>query len=187
VAAVVSAWQQATSGLPVDTRVPRLEGVWHYVPLAFLIAAGIVWFAGRHKASPTAPETPALQPVQQAKASFPTISALYNRIPDVSRAGIDEYFRRAHHSPVTAEVENNIKIAVRDLSANDREELYSRLIGVGMVSYGYDEKWWAIFKSQLLLLTEMNRKNGWISLRKARQFYDDAATLCQSVYLNYTS
>jgi hypothetical protein len=177
--------------------IPNISPLMVWAILLCLSLAAFLWLTKSFKipVPPVATPTPVsasvpapvtVQPAQQLKPSFPTISALYKRIPDISRAGIDEYFRAAHHSPVTAEVENNIKTAVRDLSSSDREELYSRLIGVGLVSYHYDQTWWAIFKSQLVLLTEMNRRNGWISLREAKSFYDNAALACPLVYPKYT-
>ena len=97
-----------------------------------------------------------------------------------------EHFRIAYYSPLTAEVENNIKIAAQRHYPNDHEGFYTKLIGIGIVSYTHDMTWAYIFKSQLMLLMEMNRNNGWIPIAEAKKFYDAAALEYPHVYPQYS-
>jgi hypothetical protein len=93
------------------------------------------------------------QPAQQLTTSFPSLSALYGQVPQVT-FNAPEWFRHAYYSPLTAEIENNIKIAAEQNHPGNREIFYARFIGVGLVSYFHDITWAYIYKSQLLMLTE---------------------------------
>lgn len=86
-----------------------------------------------------------------------------------------DYFRRAYYSTLQEEAEANVRRAAQENQPNDREGFYAKLIGVGLTAYIYDTIWWAIFRSQLLFLIELNRKNGLLPLSDAKVFYDQAA------------
>jgi|ERR1700722_1623168 len=116
---------------------------------------------------------------------IPTISGLYGQTPQITFDPVD-WFKHAYYSPVTAEVENNMKIVAQKSFPNDREGFYARLIGIGIVSYLHDMTWAYIFKSQILMLMEMNRKNGWLSVSEAKVFYDNAVASCPKVYAKYS-
>jgi len=52
---------------------------------------------------------------------------------------------------------------------------YAKFIGVGVVAYCHDAAWAYIFRSQLLMLMELNGRNGLIPVAHARIYYDQAA------------
>jgi hypothetical protein len=97
-----------------------------------------------------------------------------------------EHFRLAYHSDLTAEGEKNIKLAAAQNQPDDREGFLAKIIGIGMVSYVHDLTWAYIFKSQILMITELNRRNGMMPLADAKSFYDEAAIACSKVYVNYS-
>jgi hypothetical protein len=114
-----------------------------------------------------------------------TISALLG-VPSAPTFNAKEWFKQAYHSPVTAEVEKNIHIIAEQNQPHDREGFFARFIGVGLVAYTYDSIWWIIFKSQLLMLLELNRRNGWLTIAEAKSYYDKAAIDSPKIYTDYT-
>jgi len=97
-----------------------------------------------------------------------------------------EWFRLAYISPLTTEGEKNIRIIARRNQPDDREGFLARFIGVGLVAYLHDLTWAYIYKSQLLMLLEMNRKGGWMSLADAKIYYDQAVIAYPAIYSNYS-
>ena len=115
-----------------------------------------------------------MQSMQKSEPIFPSLSALHNQTPQVT-FNSREWFRLAYYSPLTAEVENNIKIVANQYDPKHPELFYSRFIGVGLVAYQYDVVWAYIYRSQLLLLTEINRIAKPVPISLAQKYYDDAA------------
>ncbi len=192
VAAIIEAWQQALAGSPKVAQVlPSLDGSWHYVPLCLLIVAGISWFIGRPRKKDGMQSIQLVQnpaPVQSSLAlipGIPTLSALQGQYPQVT-FNAHEFFRLAYYSPVTAEMENNIKIAAQNANPHDHEAFYARLIGVGLVACAHDQTWAYIFKSQLLMLMEMNGKNGRLTPSEAKAYYGKAVRDYPQIYATYT-
>jgi hypothetical protein len=97
------------------------------------------------------------------------------------------YFKLAYHSLLTADVEKRIKIAASQAKAHyTMEEFYSKFIGVGLVSYFHDITWAYIWKSQFLMLAELNRQGGMMPISVAKSFYDQGAKDYPNNYLHYT-
>lgn len=94
------------------------------------------------------------------------------------------FFRRGYHSPLTAEVEKNIRLIAEQNSPGDPSAFLCRFIGVGLVSYLHDVTWAYIYKSQLLLLLELNRRL--VPLAESKGFYDRAAIEFPQTYINYS-
>jgi hypothetical protein len=186
VASLVLAWQEAASNVPAGIAIPRLGGAWHYVPLALMTAAGVSWLIGHYRKTPSKPSQ-LFQPSQQRSTSFPSLSVLLGQAPQIT-FDPSQYFRLAYYSPITAEVENNFKIiAERFFQPADREAFFTRFIGVGLVSYLHDMTWAYIFKSQLLVIKEVNRRSGYIMpLSDAKVYYDSAVLEYPQVYANYS-
>jgi len=124
-----------------------------------------------------------MQPSQRRSTSFPSLSALNAQTPSVTFNSY-EHFRRAYYSPLTAEIEENIKIAAEQNQPGDHEGFYARFIGVGLVSYLHDMTWAYIFKSQLLLLMELNRNN--LPLAQAKTYYDRGVADYPGIYVKYS-
>jgi hypothetical protein len=97
-----------------------------------------------------------------------------------------EFFRLAYHSDWTADIEKRIRIAAHQNQPNDHETFYARFIGVGLVSYSHDITWAYIFKSQIVMLMELNQRNGIMPLSAAKAHYDKAAIDYPAVYANYS-
>jgi len=96
------------------------------------------------------------------------------------------FFRTAYHSNWTRDVENRIRLAAHQNEPNDHESFYARFIGIGYVAYHHDMTWAYIYKSQVLMLTELNRRGGMMASADARPFYDRATAEYPSVYGNYS-
>jgi len=182
VAAIIEAWQQALTGSPKVAEVlPSLDGAWHYAPLILLIIAGVSWLVGRSRKP--APERLQNQPIQSLVPGIPTLSALQGEAPKIT-FDPNHWFRVAYYSPLTAEVENNIKIVAA--KTQDTEGFYARFIGIGMIGYLHDITWAYIFRSQLLTIGEMNRRNGYLPLSEARMYYDKAVVDYPTIYASYS-
>lgn len=121
---------------------------------------------------------------EQSGSLFPALSALHDQKPQPT-FNAKEYFRTAYFSPVTAEIEQSMKIVAHEYDPNNPEVFYTRLIGVGAAACHYDLTWAIIFKSQLDLLAELNRAAKRVSISVARKFYDGAAEKYPNIYPKY--
>jgi hypothetical protein len=177
IAALILAWQQATTNISL-----RLQGDWNYVPLFLLIIAGIVWLAtGKNKSNQS--QVQISQP-SEVIAGIPTLSALLGQESN-PRFDAKRFFALAHYSPVTAEVEKNIKIVAQQNSPNDKEAFYARFIGIGLIAYQHDVTWFLIFRSQLEALAELNSR-GLIPVADLKKHYDKAKVDYPQTYSNYS-
>jgi hypothetical protein len=91
-----------------------------------------------------------------------------------SDVNIKEFFRLAYRTPLEAEVRKNFYLLARQEQPNDPERFYLDFIGVGLVSVIYNDIWWPMYKSQLLALQEVNRRNGLLPVSEAKRHYEDA-------------
>jgi hypothetical protein len=131
-------------------------------------------------------EHPAI-PASQASGvvpGIPTLSALLGQNPSLD-FDAKKFFALAYYSPVTAEVEKNIKIIAQQNSPNDREAFYARFIGVGLIAYQHDMTWFTIFGSQLRALEEMNSR-GLIPVTDLKKHYDKAVADYPKTFENYS-
>jgi hypothetical protein len=183
VAALVEAWQQATANVPASMHLPRLQGVWNYVPLILLITAGVGWLAGKKKPNESITEMQG----SQSSTLIPGIPTLSSLLGQKSNPTFDakQFFALAHYSPITAEVEKNIKIIAQQYSPNDTEAFYARFIGVGLIAYQHDVTWFTIFRSQLAALSELNSR-GLIPIADLKKHYDKATVDYPQTYSNYS-
>jgi hypothetical protein len=155
VAAIVEAWQQALAGSPKVAEVlPSLSNSWHYVPLGLLIIAGMSWLIGHSGRASHSGQ-------QQGTALQAALGISMQPPVDFNAA---QFFRLAYHSDWTADVEKRIRIAAHQNQPNVCEDFYAKFIGVGMVAYYHDIVWAYIFKSQITMLMELNRRGGLMPL-----------------------
>src|SRR5437763_14414700 len=75
---------------------------------------------------------------------IPTLSALLGQNPQI-KFDAKRFFALAHYSPVTAEIEKNIRIIAQQNAPNDKEAYYPRFIGVAVVAYPHDVSWFTIY------------------------------------------
>ena len=180
IAALIEAWQQAAAS--PSASIPRLQGGWNYVPLFLLSIAGIVWLATIRKKAPQ-PQIQTSQP-PVITAGIPTLSSLLGQQANVT-FNPKQFFALAHYSPITAEIENNIKIVAQQSSAQDKEAFYARFIGIGLVAYQHDMTWFVIYGSQLAALSELNSR-GLIPIADLKKHYDKAVGDYPKTYSNYS-
>lgn len=116
---------------------------------------------------------------------IPTVSAV---VPEVLGPTFDAklFFKNAYYSTVTAEVEKNIVLVADKNEPTSREGFLVKFIGVGLVSYLHDWTWLTIFRSQLLMLLDLNGRNGWMALDEAKNYYDKASTEYSEIYSKYS-
>src|SRR5882762_4036691 len=79
IAALIEAWQQAAANASASIHIPRLQGVWNYVPLLLLVTAGIVWLATRRNEANQS-QIQVSQP-PEVTAGIPTLSSLLGQKP----------------------------------------------------------------------------------------------------------
>ena len=94
------------------------------------------------------------------------------------------FFLRLYNSTLNSEIETNLRLAANQNQPNDHEGFFIKLISVGLVAYVYDIAWAYIYKSQMLLLMELNRRM--MPLLEVRPYYDTAAEAYPAVYKNYS-
>ncbi len=96
-----------------------------------------------------------------------------------------QFFKTAYYSQLTADVETNIRAAAAQNQPNDREGFLAKFIGVGYMAYVHDMTWAYIYKSQILMLTELNRRGGLMPIADAKSYYDKAKAECEKTYSTY--
>jgi hypothetical protein len=153
--------------------IPNIPEWAVWTVLFFLSAVAFVWLAKSQKLSSQGAA------LSQTERTAPLVSSS-------TKFDAERYFRTAYHSPLTEEVEVNIKKAAADNQPNDREGFYVKFIGVGFVAYVYDTIWFAIYGSQLLALLELNRRSGLLPLAGIKHFYDKAVASNPIQYAHYT-
>jgi hypothetical protein len=126
-----------------------------------------------------------------SKDTYLAVSTSTNSIEPPLNPPVDfdasKYFRTAHQSAWTADVEKRIRIAAAQNKAYfTTEEFYSKFIGVGLVAYMPDITWAYIWKSQILMLAELNKQNGTMTLDAAKTFYTGGSTDYPSNYIHYS-
>ncbi len=103
-------------------------------------------------------------------------------VPDFN---FDRYFQLAHVSQLTQQTERDVKILVAQQHPNDRENTLAKFIGIGFWGYQHEVTWKAIYRSQLLALTELNAAGGILPLPAARAHYEQASQDYPEKYANY--
>ena len=96
------------------------------------------------------------------------------------------FFRQAYTGPLTAEAEKNFGLAADQNQPNDRAGFLLRIMGIGLVAWMHDLTWFAIYKSQLLMLVELNRRGGLMPLNDAKPYYDQGVADFPQIYANYS-
>jgi hypothetical protein len=98
---------------------------------------------------------------------------------------VSVFLQTAYIGALQQETETNVRSAATQNQPNDREEFYVKLIGVGLIGFTYELVWAYIYRSQLLLLMELNRRI--LTLAECKAFYDDAVSKNPgTVYPEYT-
>lgn len=151
--------------------VPQISSDWASV-LAWFTAAGVLLLLIKWQEK----KTQSSQSLQNASTSLVIAPA------PTGKFDAKDFFRLAYYSPLQADAEVNFKAAAIENQPNDTAGFYLKILGVGVVAYAYDMIWWIIFRSQLLALLELNRKNGLLPLAEMKKFYDAAASAYPEEY-----
>jgi hypothetical protein len=165
---------------PLLQKLRNLNWDWLVFGGLFVVSFLLLLFLGQLRT----PAQPNSQPARNATSSLmPTVSALYG----VSAPPFDAkaYFKQAYYSPVTAEVEKNIRKVAAENEPNDREGFLVRFVGVGLVAFLHEQTWAMIYQSQLLMLSSLNA-NGLMPLTAARAYYDKAKVNFPQTYSSYS-
>jgi len=143
--------------------------------LSFVCFVFLAQKSRRFSATPSQPQSGA-----QAKAAA-IVPA--QAVPNLDTT---QYFRLAYYSSITTEVEKNIRLAAAQSQPDDKEGFFAKFIGVGVVAYMHDLTWAYIFRSQILMLMELNHRNGMMPSGDAKTYYDQAAHDFPEAYANYS-
>ena len=144
--------------------------------LSVAIPAAIKLVRARNKTS--------LVQTSETVPGIPSLSALLGQNPNVD-FNAKQFFALAHYSPVTAEIEKNIKVVAEKNFPNDKEAFYGRFLGVGIVAYQHDWTWFTIYGSQMLAMQELNSR-GLIPVAELKKHYDKAVLDFPKTYQNYS-
>lgn len=169
----------------------QIAGWQHWITIGMAYGLGIVLMFGAivlitksYYGQPAKATTPVPQSSVGIVPGIPSVSSLLGQNGTVD-FDAKKFFAQAHYSPVTAEMEKNIKLIAEQSFPNDKEAFYARLIGVGLVAIQYDYSFLLIFGSQLKAMAEMNSR-GLIPLADLKKHYDKAAADYPKTYTTYT-
>ena len=155
-------------------------GIGYGIGIALMIVATVLITQSvlSKKASSSAPQSPGAMP------GIPTLSGLLGQNPTVE-FNSKQHFALAYYSPVTAEVEKNIKIVAQRDFPNDKEAFYARFIGIGIVVYQCDITWFLIFGCQIQALVELNSHGRTVPISDLLKHYDKAVKDYPATYTKY--
>jgi len=178
-------WAITNYGKKMLELIPNISPWMVWTIIVLVSAAAFVWIAkvGNKKSVATAIQQTPTQP-SAIVPGIPTLSSLLGQNPNVD-FDAKKFFALAYYSPITAEVEKNIKFVAQQNSPNDKEAFYARFIGIGLVGYQHDETWYMIYGSQLAALAELNSR-GLIPIADLKKHYDQAVANYPDTYANYS-
>jgi hypothetical protein len=178
-------WAISHYGKKMLELVPNISPWMVWTIIVVVTTAAFVWIAKVESRKPvvTAIQQTSAQP-SAIVPGIPTLSALLGQNPKIE-FDAKKFFALAYYSPITAEVEKNIKIIAQQNSPNDKEAFYARFIGVGVVTYQHDMTWAAIFGSQLAAMAVLNSR-GLIPSADLKKHYDKAVVDYPKTYSNYS-
>ena len=133
------------------------------------ILLGIAWWRRRTNASRQK------QTLQNATNTLVTSPTIFN---------VNMFLSQAYSSTLQQETENNVRAMVNQTQPTDREAFYVKFIATGIIGYIYDIAWAYIYRSQVLLLLELNRRI--MPLAEVKTFYEKAASDNKSAYADYS-
>ncbi len=95
------------------------------------------------------------------------------------------FLKTSYVSSLEPEVEARLRAIIAQANPPDLDSFYVKLLTKGAILFTYDMAWSHIYKSQVLLLYELNRKI--MPVADAKSFYDRAASdKANIVYPKYT-
>lgn len=121
-----------------------------------------------------------------AQATTPQLSPLTPAGPSPVRSLFDaeQFFHVAYCGQLQVETEGNVRAMIQSRPVDGREAFTIRFIATGLLNALYDNIWLRVYRSQLLVLAELNSKV--LRLEEIRVYYDDAARKFPQVYANYS-
>jgi hypothetical protein len=164
----------------------QVEGWQHWLTIGAAYATGIILMliaailiTKSHMSKHSAISSP-----EGTIPGIPTLSALLGQN---SKMEFDakKFFAMAHYSPITAEIEKNIKMVAQQYSPRDKEAFYARLIGVGLVGFTHEVTWLMIYGSQVKAMEEMI-SHGLVPIADLKKYYDRAVIDWPKTYENYS-
>jgi hypothetical protein len=96
----------------------------------------------------------------------------------------DILIKTSYNSALLEETKNNLRLGFSAIPAEGREEYFINWMAHGVLNYVYDILWAQIYRSQLLMLQELNLNV--LPLDKAQAFYDTAKQQYPNEYANYS-
>lgn len=140
--------------------------------LFWLFAFIRAWWQKR-KYNPIQQESSELQSV--ARAAIGGNTAALN---------IEKALAESYNSALQSEVETNFRNAIFTYPETERQPVAIKLLAAGLISYMYDKTWWSIYKSQILLLQDLNTKT--LRIEKVKEYYDRAVEQYPAAYARYS-
>ena len=175
-------WVIAHFGKQMLQSIPQISQWMVWAIIVFVSVVAFVLVAKSNKQ--TQQSSTSIQVPVTIEPGIPTLSALLGQNPQI-KFDAKRLFALAHYSPVTAEIEKNIRIIAQQNAPNDKEAFYARFIGVGVVAYQHDVSWFTIYGSQLEALAELNSR-GLIPVADLKKHYDKAVMAYPKTYANYS-
>lgn len=145
------------------------SALFHFAPLILLIAAGVLWITRGRKIAEAIPAPTQLQQATNQLTTNPVVPA------PASPIDVKAFFLHGYAGQLQAETEKNVRAMIQSQPAHERDDFIVRFIATGIVSVMHEEIWNTIYKSQILALQDMNRKNIVVRREELEVFYDVAA------------
>jgi hypothetical protein len=146
-----------------------------------LLASGIAFFwvsrSLRYTAATQIEATPGTSAAQM-------VASAALRPPMPSPIDVAAFFRESYSGQLQTEVEGNIRVMIQSRPPNERDEFVVKFIATGLINVVYERIWLTIFRSQLLALTELNRRL--LRLEQLQPYYNSAAQGSPDLYANYS-
>jgi hypothetical protein len=139
--------------------IPHIQ-TWAVWAIIFVTSAVVFWFVAKDR------KKAALQPSTQT-----TSTALAVASPPFD---LGAWLKNSYNSTLLPEMEQRLRALTAHANPPNREEFYFKVIAVGAIVLTYDMVWSHIYRSQLLLLYDLNRRV--MPIVEVKGYYDRVAS-----------
>ena len=97
---------------------------------------------------------------------------------------INKFFHVAYSGQLQTETEGNIRAMIHSQAPDEREQFIVRFIATGLINAIYDHIWLTLYRSQLLVLAELNKSL--LRREQIKVYYDEAVRKSPEFYEEYS-
>ena len=125
------------------------------------------------------------QPIQPTTAQTTTSASTALAAPPItSPIDVNAFFHQSYIGQLQPEIEGNVRAMIQSRPPAERDDFVIKFIATGLINVIYDQIWRTIFRSQVLALSELNKKV--LRREELKPYYDEAVQKSPKLYATYS-